>query len=1227
MKQSTSLVLSIVIYLLSTLPSHALTQLSGDLESYLTTIDYGNASENTWVKPSGQQLLDFETMFLEFNAGNYDAAHQNASTLGYEVIEFTDNDTSDAHYILKEINTPSQSAFMGGGTYVQLPTGRNAVLQVPHPSFDSNTAQQGIETYLKVRPRLLMLAGTHRNDSTSRSYCTNASYQASDVAHQTQSYFYIAHTVMSSEDTSTLFFQLHGFGASSLTTLQTQCNSSNSKLINMSEGLNYATPESERSLLHIFRRKVEAGGKIEACVFGNDTTSLGGTWNVEGRYTNHSHSSCYNDATISTKRFIHLEQSADVRSNHRDDIANYIDQTLTEYFSQTANPFHSNTLLGIYHGNQGWFIDDITALEAWQEKKNAVITLFANFNPDQQNNVFTHQLPNLWNNGNIPLISWEPYLQATGTPDSIERDIVNGDHDIYLNSWISDLKIFLSGPDSTFNTADDRRIYLRLAHEMNGNWYPWSAVNADESPQDYIAMWRHIHDIFTGMDIGKNHVQWIWSTSATDHNAYPRMVEHYYPGDEYVDWLGVDGYGRKTSDTNSSVRMPARVFGNIIPRLRLISKKPISINETGAYSAAGTLIGEKTVWLEKFFAYVKEHNIQLISWFNKDLEKDWAIFDGLYGDTTSTAGETVYSAYKTGVQSNWIKSSDISNPRLLDQITFEGTPNIARQHGVATQGSNYGSSVASLAIDGDENTTNHTGCNADNNWWQVSLPETSMISRIVVKNRSSWRSRLNGSDVYITDTAYSAPLNEADKVYTLDSSDTQEITLPAAKSGAYVIVKAAGDNCLHMRELEVYGEVPLAPKFNTHETSHLIAQTKPLNSIVATLTAIDLQNDTLSYSIVGNVPFAVDSQGNVTVSGALSIGDIHTFDVIVSDGTNTASSALTITIKASTAPEFSGGEGHYAVAENAATNTSVGFVKATDVDLDLLTYSIVETGTPFQIDASSGEITVSESIDRNAGIQQTITIAVTDQATSIEQQQTIFIIPTANANTTGILLEHWTSISGNSVSDLTSIANYPANPTQTSILTSFEAPSQDYGSYGQRVSGYLTVAESAEYTFWIASDDESELRLSTDTSPANMGEPIASVDGWTSSQQWTKYTSQKSEPITLIAGRLYYIEALHKEGSGGDHIAVALQKTGDISQTLISGAQVIPPYVVDGIAPTTPTGLGTDSVSSSNVEMVWSAASDAIGVVSYKIYRDGVLIATLAGSVLHYTDNSVSANT
>jgi hypothetical protein len=138
----------------------------------------------------------------------------------------------------------------------------------------------------------------------------------------------------------------------------------------------------------------------------------------------------------------------------------------------------------------------------------------------------------------------------------------------------------------------------------------------------------------------------------------------------------------------------------------------------------------------------------------------------------------------------------------------------------------------------------------------------------------------------------------------------------------------------------------------------------------------------------------------------------------------------------------------------------------------------------------------------------------------------------------GVLREVYTGIPGNAVSDLTSHPSFPANPSFEEVITTgFEAPTDVLDEYGQRMSAYLIAPANGNYTFWIASDDNSVLYLSTDESPANK-QAIASVPGWTASRAWTTYPEQQSAPVSLVAGEKYYIEALMKEGAGGDNLAV-----------------------------------------------------------------------------------------
>lgn len=148
----------------------------------------------------------------------------------------------------------------------------------------------------------------------------------------------------------------------------------------------------------------------------------------------------------------------------------------------------------------------------------------------------------------------------------------------------------------------------------------------------------------------------------------------------------------------------------------------------------------------------------------------------------------------------------------------------------------------------------------------------------------------------------------------------------------------------------------------------------------------------------------------------------------------------------------------------------------------------------------------------------------------------------ASQLTTGFVKrEVFVGIEGTSVADLTASPKFNASqPDGVSLLQAFEAPSRSGENYGQRLSALLVPPTTGAYVFFIASDDDSELWLSTDQTPQNK-QLIASVTGNTLSRQWNRYPDTQNNalaPVNLVAGRAYYIEALAKEGSGADHVAV-----------------------------------------------------------------------------------------
>ncbi len=225
------------------------------------------------------------------------------------------------------------------------------------------------------------------------------------------------------------------------------------------------------------------------------------------------------------------------------------------------------------------------------------------------------------------------------------------------------------------------------------------------------------------------------------------------------------------------------------------------------------------------------------------------------------------------------------------------------------------------------------------------------------------------------------------------------------------------------------------------------------------------------------------------------------------------------------------------------------------------------------------------------------------------------------AQTNGVLREVFYNLSGGgAVADLTSSAKFPNSPDEQFVEAAFEAPSNFADNYGQRMRALLVPPTTGSYVFWIATDDGGDLYLSTNEDSAKRVR-IAYQSGWAGIRDYNKTATAKSAAISLTNGFRYYIEALQKEGAGGDNLAVAWQRPGD--PPVANGAAPIPgQYLV-------PYGLGAPvvSVEPTNVAVFeGTGASFRIQLVSklgvsFLWKRDGVVIpeATNATYILPFT--------
>jgi hypothetical protein len=149
------------------------------------------------------------------------------------------------------------------------------------------------------------------------------------------------------------------------------------------------------------------------------------------------------------------------------------------------------------------------------------------------------------------------------------------------------------------------------------------------------------------------------------------------------------------------------------------------------------------------------------------------------------------------------------------------------------------------------------------------------------------------------------------------------------------------------------------------------------------------------------------------------------------------------------------------------------------------------------------------------------------------------------------LWEYWGGIAGN-LPALRANPAFPLKPTRREWVTALEGPSDFADFYGSRLRAFLIPPLSGDYTFAIAGDDQCELWLSNSELKYHR-ERIASVTRWTGYREWRKEAGQVSKPVRLEAGKRYFIEAIHKQDTRGNHVSVSWQIAGRKEFEIIRG--------------------------------------------------------------------------
>jgi hypothetical protein len=166
------------------------------------------------------------------------------------------------------------------------------------------------------------------------------------------------------------------------------------------------------------------------------------------------------------------------------------------------------------------------------------------------------------------------------------------------------------------------QVILRYAHEMNGWWYPWSVGRNGNTAADYRAAWRHVRLVFRAS--GAVNAAFLWSPNALTGSGQETRLETAYPGDPYVDLIGMTAYGHGAS--------PSATFDATYARLVALTPKPVLLSETGVDGAA------KATWIAAFGTWLARHDrVAGFIWYNTTPSSTGASGDYRFDDTPANA--------------------------------------------------------------------------------------------------------------------------------------------------------------------------------------------------------------------------------------------------------------------------------------------------------------------------------------------------------------------------------------------------------------------------------------------------------------------------------------------------------------------------------------------------------------------------------------------------------------
>ena len=321
-----------------------------------------------------------------------------------------------------------------------------------------------------------------------------------------------------------------------------------------------------------------------------------------------------------------------------------------------STPSSNKILWGAWIGEQftgtsaPWDMNAVSDFEKVAEKPLSLVNFSSPFaycpsntSPTSSCSFYSFPKPEMESirkHGAVPVFSWASDMIPTSTsePNFQLSDVIEGKFDSYIRAWATAAK------------AWGHPFFLRFNWEMNGNWFPWSeGVNGNKSGE-FVAAWRHVHDIFTS--VGATNATWVWCPNV-DPEGNMQNLASLYPGNEYVDWTGLDGYNWGTNPAHPDRwRTFNQLYSSTYQQITqtVAPSKPLMISEVGSTEYGGS----KATWIHEMLETIPRNypKIRGLLWFDNYADgMDWPL------ESSKSASQ----AFASGIQSSAYTGSEFGN--------------------------------------------------------------------------------------------------------------------------------------------------------------------------------------------------------------------------------------------------------------------------------------------------------------------------------------------------------------------------------------------------------------------------------------------------------------------------------------------------------------------------------------------------------------------------------------